>query len=70
MMLLSTAFCTIYVRYKLVQEFAGEEGRRLRCMNNTCMFLGFLVSLGLSMVANFQVIQFKFIDLYLYVIEI
>ncbi|KAL5006243.1 hypothetical protein ScPMuIL_015049 [Solemya velum] len=48
------AFCTIYVRYKLVQGFNGSEGRRLKCMNKTCLFFGVLVSLGLSMVANFQ----------------
>ncbi|XP_069133896.1 DNA damage-regulated autophagy modulator protein 2-like isoform X2 [Argopecten irradians] len=48
------AFCTMYVRYKLVESLTGHEDGRLRRLNKAGLFLGTLSSLGLSIVANFQ----------------
>ncbi|XP_021349475.1 DNA damage-regulated autophagy modulator protein 2-like isoform X2 [Mizuhopecten yessoensis] len=48
------AFCTMYVRYKLVASLTGNEDTKLRRLNNAGLVLGTLSSLGLSIVANFQ----------------
>ncbi|XP_033751848.1 DNA damage-regulated autophagy modulator protein 2-like isoform X2 [Pecten maximus] len=48
------AFCTMYIRYKLVESLTGHEDGRLRRLNKAGLVLGILSSLGLSIVANFQ----------------
>lgn len=48
------AFCTMYIRYKVVQALAGEEDRWLRRMNKGTLLLGIVSSTGCSLVANFQ----------------
>jgi len=45
---------TMYVRFKLVQAFNNAD-RSLRVLNKVALFMGALSSLGLSLVANFQV---------------
>jgi hypothetical protein len=45
----------MYVRYKLVSQICIGEDRKLVCLNKAGLVLGILSSLGLSMVANFQV---------------
>jgi len=44
----------MYVRFKLVQAFNNYD-RSLRILNKVALFMGALSSLGVSLVANFQV---------------
>jgi len=52
--LLFSAMATMYVRFKLVQAFNNDD-RSLRILNKVALFMGALSSLGLFLVANFQV---------------
>ena len=47
----------MYVRYKLVESITGHENVGIRRTNIAGLVLGCLSSIGLSMVANFQVIR-------------
>lgn len=47
--------CTIYVRYKLVEVLGNaREDTKLRRLNKAGLVLGIIISVGLSLVANFQ----------------
>ncbi|XP_064600458.1 DNA damage-regulated autophagy modulator protein 2-like [Liolophura sinensis] len=48
------ALLVMYVRYKLVFSLVGDESRSIRNLNVISMVLAVFISLGLSMVANFQ----------------
>ena len=48
------AMATMYVRYKLVQAFNNHD-IPLRRLNQIALFFGTCSSLGVSLVANFQV---------------
>lgn len=47
---------SIYVRYLQVKTVAtgSKLGSRVRLLNLTCLWLGLLIALGVSIVANFQ----------------
>ena len=47
------------MRYKQVMEY-NENIPKLHFLNNTALVIGGVVALGMSLVANFQVISFSF----------
>ncbi|XP_046373349.2 DNA damage-regulated autophagy modulator protein 1-like [Haliotis rufescens] len=48
------SFCTMYIRYKMIDAISTGEDRWLVRMNRFTMVMGIISSLGCSMVANFQ----------------
>lgn len=46
---------TVYVRYKQVQALTAEDKVRLHRLNGFGLLLGVISSLGMCVVANFQV---------------
>ncbi|GFO39640.1 DNA-damage regulated autophagy modulator 2 [Plakobranchus ocellatus] len=53
-----TGFAVMYIRYKAIQSLVravdGEESLWLGRMNKVSVFLGYIASFGVSVVANFQ----------------
>lgn len=51
----------MYVRYKAVEAIAhgAEDDPKLCRLNKCATFFGMVAALGVSMVANFQVISFS-----------
>ena len=49
------ALCTMYVRYKLVQELNHGNDTSITRMSRACMVLALFSSFGLTVVGNFQV---------------
>lgn len=50
-----SGMATVYVRYKQVQALTGEDKVRLHRLNSFGLLLGIISSLGMCVVANFQV---------------
>ncbi len=52
-----SAFCTMYLRYKLVREITADCDTRITRLSKVCLTLAVFSCLGLTFVANFQVSQ-------------
>ena len=50
-----TVLATVYIRYKEVDTIEGLPPQQIGCLNKTSAVLAVIGTLGLSVVANFQV---------------
>lgn len=50
-----SGMATVYVRYKQVEALTSEGGAAFRRLNSLGLVLGLVSSLGMCVVANFQV---------------
>ena len=53
----SSAFATIFVRYKQINEYYQAVSGNVLKWNKAAVVVGSLAALGMSLVANFQVSQ-------------